>query len=423
MKGLKLSVTQLNDYVRRSLASDPLLQGVCVTGELSNLKRHVSGHWYFTLKDEEAAVNCAMFRQAAMGLRFRPENGERVRVYGNVGLYVKTGAYQLYADAMEPDGLGELYMRFEALKRRLNEEGLFDASRKKPVPQLPRGIGIVTSKTGAVIHDIARVAWRRFPDMPLYLYPVKVQGEGAAAEIAEGLRALDRLAQVDVIIVGRGGGSMEDLWAFNEEKVARAIAACRTPVISAVGHETDFTIADFTADLRAATPSAAAELAVPEKDALMEEIALLTEGLETAARHAISRRRFALQALQTRIAAQSPVQRSARMRTALHAARLRIETQMQAALAQRRYALQRIPVRLETQMKAALVQHRHRLEQAALRLKTSGPMETMQRGYAVVLKEGAALRSAAHAAPGDRLTLVMADGRVHTTVDEQREDE
>ena len=268
MKGLTLSVSQLNDYVRRSLASDPLLRGLCVTGEISNLKRHVSGHWYFTLKDEEAAINCAMFRQSAMSLRFRPENGQRVRAFGSVSLYVKTGSYQLYVDAMEPDGVGDLYMRFEALKRKLSEEGLFDAQLKKQLPFLPKGVGIVTSKTGAVVHDIAQVTWRRFPGMPLVLCPVKVQGEGAAAEIAEGLRTLDKRTDIDVIIVGRGGGSMEDLWAFNEEKVARAIAACKKPVISAVGHETDVTIADFTADVRAATPSVAAELADPVKDAL-----------------------------------------------------------------------------------------------------------------------------------------------------------
>lgn len=423
MKGLKLSVTQLNDYVRRSLASDPLLQGVCVTGELSNLKRHVSGHWYFTLKDEDAAVSCAMFRQAAMGLNFRPENGQRVRVYGNVGLYVKTGSYQLYADAMEPDGVGELYLRFEALKRKLSAEGLFDASRKKPIPPLPCGVGIATSKTGAVVHDIARVSWRRFPGMPLYLYPVRVQGDGAAQEIAAGIRALDAMSEVDVIIVGRGGGSMEDLWAFNEEIVARAIADCRKPVISAVGHETDFTIADFVADLRAATPSAAAELAVPQKDALLEDVAFLADRLDAAASRCLSRKRLMITALHGRIAAQSPAQRSARMRTSLHAASLRLETLMQGSLAQRRRQLDQLLPRMELLMQSVLASRRHRLEEAAVRLKASGPMETMRRGYAVVMKNGSVLKSAQAAHGGDRLTLVMADGRVQATVDEQGKDE
>ena len=418
MKGLKLSVTQLNDYVRRSLASDPLLQNVCVTGELSNLKRHVSGHWYFTLKDEDAAVSCAMFRQSAMGLAFRPENGQRVRVYGNVGLYVKTGSYKLYAEAMEPDGLGELYLRFEALKRKLSAEGLFDPSRKQKLPFLPRGVGIVTSKTGAVVHDIARVSWRRYPGMPLYLYPVRVQGDGAAVEIGEGIRALDRLDEVDVIIAGRGGGSMEDLWPFNEEIVARAIASCRKPIISAVGHETDFTIADFAADVRAATPSAAAEIAVPEKNDLLMDVQIAADEVDSAMETALTQRRMMLARLQNRLNAHSPEARTARMRTSLQAASLRLNTLMAAHIAQRRQRIGTLPALVDMRMHSRITASRHRLEQAALRLKTSGPMETMQRGYAVVMKNGSAVKSAADARPGEHLTLVMADGRIAATVDE-----
>lgn len=248
MKNMTLTVGQLNEYVRRSLASDPMLRGICVTGEISNFKQPVSGHWYFTLKDRNAAINCAMFRQSAMSVRFRPENGQQVRLLGSVGLYPKTGSYQFYADAMEPAGMGDLYLRFEQLKLKLAVEGLFDPALKKPLPLLPKGIGIVTSKTGAVIHDIARISWRRYSGVPLYLCPVKVQGDGAAQEIAAGIRLMNRLKEIDVIIVGRGGGSIEDLWAFNEECVARAIAASKKPVVSAVGHETDYTIADFVAD-------------------------------------------------------------------------------------------------------------------------------------------------------------------------------
>ncbi len=390
MKGTTLTVTQLNEYVRRTFASDPMLHGICLTGELSNLKRHVSGHWYFTLKDEEAAINCAMFRQAAMGLRFRPENGQRVRLFGSVGLYTKTGSYQFYADVMEPDGIGDLYLRFEALKRKLTQEGLFDASLKKPLPVLPKGIGIVTSKTGAVVHDIARVAWRRYPGMPLYLFPVKVQGDGAAQEIAQGLRVLDRLPELDVIIVGRGGGSMEDLWAFNEEIVARAIAACRTPVVSAVGHETDFTIADMVADLRAPTPSAAAELAVPEKDALMDEIAALTDDLTRALEQQIAQKRLRLTALQQRLTAASPAQRSERLRASLAA----------------------LEVRLQAAVNNALQQKQNRVERALLRIRASGPMETMKRGYAVVMKNNALVRSVSGVQPGDALRILLADGTI-----------
>jgi len=392
VKGLTLSVSQLNEYVRRSLASDPLLRGLCVTGEISNLKRHVSGHWYFTLKDEDAAISCALFRQSALSLRFRPENGQRVRAFGSVSLYAKTGSYQLYVDALEPDGVGELYMRFEALKRKLSEEGLFDAERKQQLPFLPRGVGIVTSKTGAVVHDIAQVVWRRFPGMPLVLCPVKVQGDGAAEEIAKGLKTLDKRTDIDVIIVGRGGGSMEDLWAFNEEVVARAIAACKKPVISAVGHETDFTIADFTADVRAATPSVAAELAVPVKDSLLQEVDLLAERLGHAMQSGLAHKRLQLSALQKKLAALSPAQRGERLRASLAQAQSRIEMLM----------------------RTSLVKKRHRVEQALLRLRSSGPMETMKRGYAVVLHEEKLLKSVSAVQTGDRLTVMLADGSIET---------
>lgn len=401
MKGLTLTVTQLNEYVRRTFASDPMLHGICLTGELSNLKRHASGHWYFTLKDDEAAINCAMFRQAAFGLRFRPENGQRVRVFGSVGLYAKTGSYQFYADAMEPDGLGDLYLRFEALKRKLTLEGLFDPSIKKPLPVLPKGIGIVTSKTGAVVHDIARVAWRRYPGMPLYLFPVKVQGEGAAQEIARGLRVLDKLPEIDVLIVGRGGGSMEDLWAFNEEIVARTIAACKTPVVSAVGHETDFTIADMVADLRAPTPSAAAELAVPEKDALMDAIAALKDDLTRALEQQIARKRLKLTVLQQRLAAASPAQRSERLRASLAA----------------------LEIRLNAAVSNALQQKQNRVERAKLRIRASSPMETMKRGYAVVMKKDSLVRSASGVNAGDALRILLADGTIEAVAQSVKSDQ
>ena len=397
MKGLTLTVTQLNEYVRRTLASDPMLHGICLTGELSNLKRHASGHWYFTLKDEEAAINCAMFRQAAYGLTFRPENGQRVRLFGSVGLYTKTGSYQFYADVMEPDGIGDLYLKFEALKRKLTMEGLFDASLKKPLPMLPKGIGIVTSKTGAVVHDIARVSWRRYPGMPLYLYPVKVQGEGAAQEIAEGLRVLDKLPEVDVIIAGRGGGSMEDLWAFNEEPVARAIAACKTPVVSAVGHETDFTIADMVADLRAPTPSAAAELAVPVKQELLAEIKSLNDDIWSAAQKQIEHKQMQVTVLSQRVAAASPEQRRERLAAALNALQLRINAAAEAALTKRK----------------------NRVEQAALRLRSAGPLETMKRGYAVVMKESSLVRSAAGVAADDHVKILFVDGTADAVITHQ----
>ncbi len=401
MKGISLSVSQLNEYVRKTLASDPMLRGLCLRGEISNLKRHISGHWYFTLKDEEAAVNCAMFRQAAQTVRFQPENGQQVRLFGSVGLYAKTGSYQFYADAMERDGLGELYLRFEALKERLASEGLFDPSIKKPLPLLPRGVGIVTSKTGAVVHDIARVAWRRNPGMQLYLCPVKVQGEGAADEIARAIRLLDTFSGADVIIAGRGGGSMEDLWAFNEEAVARAIAQCRTPVISAVGHETDFTIADFAADLRAPTPSAAAELAVPDKAALADAVSALEARMSRALESAFSAKRLRLNEMRRRLGENSPAQRGERMLASVAAAAARIDSLMESQLARRM----------------------HGIERMALRVKTSGPMDTLRRGYAVVTKNGRAVKSVDELSAGDALQVLMTGGSAQAAVTDIRKGE
>ena len=267
-----VSVTQLNEYVRRTLASDPMLRGLSLRGEISNFKRHTSGHLYFSLKDENARIACVMFRQHAFGLRMQPRDGMRVVLDGAVSLYAQGGQYQFYAESMRPDGVGDLYLRFEQLKAELEREGLFDPSLKKPLPLLPRTVGVVTSPTGAAVRDIVSVSSRRNPGVHLLLCPASVQGDSAAGEIVRAIKTLDRLPEVDVIIVGRGGGSIEELWAFNEEAVARAIFACRTPVVSAVGHETDFTIADFVADLRAPTPSAAAERAVPVRDDLLAEV-------------------------------------------------------------------------------------------------------------------------------------------------------
>ena len=261
-----LTVAELNEYVRRSLASDPMLRGLRLRGEISNFKRHSAGHLYFSLKDEQARIACVMFRSAAAGLRVALRDGLRVVLSGSAALYPAAGQYQFYVDAVHEDGVGALYLAFEQLKARLQAEGLFDAALKKPLPLLPEGVGIVTSPTGAVVHDICQIAARRHPGVALYLQPARVQGEGAAEEIAAALAALDRRPDVDVIILGRGGGSLEELWPFNEETVARAIFACRTPVVSAVGHETDVTIADFVADVRASTPSAAAELVIPRRE-------------------------------------------------------------------------------------------------------------------------------------------------------------
>lgn len=394
MKGLVLSVTQLNDYVRKSLAADPMLRQICLSGEISNFKGAASGHWYFSLKDEEAAISCVMFRQAASMVRFRPENGMRVKLFGSVSLYVKTGSYQFYGDMMEQEGLGELYLRFEALKNRLMAEGLFDPSLKKPLPLLPKGIGIITSKTGAVVHDIARVAWRRNPGMPLYLYPVKVQGDGAAQEIVRGIRLMDELNEADVLIVGRGGGSMEDLWAFNEEIVARAIAECHKPVVSAVGHETDFTIADFAADLRAATPSAAAEVCVPTREALAAAVDDQLARMERLVSACIADNALRLERLVARIGQASPEQRVAR----------------------REGELKALTSRLDNVVLLRLTNKAHRLDHVSARLRTLGPMETLHRGYAIVRKDGKPVKSVHQVEIGNDLTVLMSDGSLQVAV-------
>ena len=260
-----LSVSQLNEYVRRLLAGDPMLRSLRVQGEISGFKRYTSGHLYFTLKDEEACVSCVMFRSAAETLDFRPQDGQRVTIRGSASLYPQRGQFQLYVETMQREGVGELYMRFEALKRRLTAEGLFDQAIKKEIPAYPRVIGVATSRTGAVLRDIVRVARRRDPNISILLAPTSVQGAGAAGEIVHALEQLNRQGEADVILCGRGGGSIEDLWPFNEEIVARAIRASKIPVISCVGHETDFTIADFAADLRAPTPSAAGAMPLPHR--------------------------------------------------------------------------------------------------------------------------------------------------------------
>ena len=415
-----LSVGQLNEYVRRVLASDPMLRYVCVVGEISNLKRHISGHWYFSLKDEEAAVNCAMFRQAAIGLRFRPENGMRVRLYGNVSLYTKTGSYQFYVENMEQEGLGALYLQFEALKNRLMQEGLFDASLKKPLPAHVRGIGIVTSKTGAVVHDIARVAWRRDPSVQLYLCPASVQGEHAAAEIVAAIKLLDRFSPAEVIIVGRGGGSMEDLWPFNEEKVARAIAACKKPVISAVGHETDFTIADFVADLRAPTPSAAAELAVQRQDQLVQRLETLRHQMDGALDKRLSRYQMQLMQQRQRLMAASPEEMTQRQLNRTEQLRLRIQNACENALRQKEQQLAGFSPVLDAACDRQIRQLEERLAKATLRLRTTGPMETIRRGYAVVMKDGLAVRDATQLTCGDQVTIRMNNGTVDATVHQVR---
>lgn len=392
-----LTVRELTRYVKGLLDADPLLQSVWVQGEISNFKWHHSGHIYFTLKDEVAQIKVVMFRSYANRLRFRPENGMQVIVQGNVTVFERDGVYQLYAAAMEPYGLGALHLEFEQLKRRLAAEGLFDEARKRPLPRLPRAVGLVTAPTGAAIRDMITVSRRRFPGIRLVLAPALVQGPGAAESLIRALGLVARVPEVDVVIIGRGGGSLEDLWAFNDEGLARAIRACPVPVVSAVGHETDYTIADFAADLRAPTPSAAAEIVVPSRSELQGLVDGLRIRLATAARRAVERRRIRLRALAERPVLQRP----------------------EGRLLQDRQRLDNLARRLEYLGGNLLAARRRELAGLAGRLEALSPLAVLARGYAIARTEdGRVVKEAAGLQAGDRLDVLLYRGSVRCQVEE-----
>lgn len=396
-----LTVRELTRYVKDLLDEDPLLRSVWVQGEISNFKWHHSGHIYFTLKDEVAQVKVVMFRSYANRLRFRPENGMQVIVQGNVTVFERDGVYQLYAAAMEPYGLGALHLEFEQLKRRLAAEGLFDEALKRPIPSLPRAVGLVTAPTGAAIRDMITVARRRFPGMRLVLAPALVQGPDAPESLIRALGLVARVPEVDVVIIGRGGGSLEDLWAFNDERLARAIRACPVPVVSAVGHETDYTIADFAADLRAPTPSAAAELVVPSRSELLGVVDGLRIRLSTAARRLVERRRIRLRALTERPVLQRP----------------------QGRVLQDRQRLDGLVRRLEYLGGSLLAARRRELGGLAGRLEALSPLAVLARGYAIArTEEGRVVKDAAQLQVGDRLDVLLHRGSVRCQVEEIRGD-
>ncbi|REJ34022.1 MAG: exodeoxyribonuclease VII large subunit, partial [Bacillota bacterium] len=368
--------------VKERLTSDPRLAGVAVLGEISNFKHHSSGHMYFTLKDEHSRLRCVMFRRENMRLRFRPADGQAVIAKGDVSVYEAAGDYQLYVREMVPAGHGELALAFEQLKQKLAAEGLFDEERKRPLPVLPRRIGVVTSPEGAALRDIISVTRRRFPNMPILLAPAVVQGEEGPDSVVRAIRLMNEHGGVDVLIVGRGGGSLEDLWTFNDERVARAIAASRIPVISAVGHETDFTIADFVADKRAPTPSAAAEMAVPDKRALLAHIQGQYERLQSGVRRRIEQGRARLRLLESRPVLARPGELLLEYRQRVDDAEERAGRAARDMLDQRERAL------------AA----------AAGKLDALSPVATLARGYAVARRAdtGPGGRRGGQAAAGDQ---------------------
>ena len=395
------SVGELTKQIRDLLEGEPFLQRVFVRGELSNYKVYPSGHHYFTVKDEEATLKAVMFRREASRLRFQPESGMRVIALGRIGVYPRDGAYQLYVTELVPDGVGDLHAAFEQLKEKLGREGLFEASHKKPLPPYPERIAVVTSSAGAAVRDVIPVATARFPAAKLIVMPVRVQGTEAPPEIVSAIRYANQWRVADLIITGRGGGSIEDLWAFNDERVARAIYESEIPVISAVGHEPDVTIADFVADVRAATPSNAAELAVPDRQELLGSIAAARRRMEALLSARLGAEREKLRQLAGRRVLQDP----------------------SAYLADRRIALDHTQSLLLSAYRGLLAKDRALLGSAAAALDAMSPLKVLARGYAIAeTADGRILRSKAGASAGDRLRLLLADGELPCLVMEEEKE-
>lgn len=397
-----VTVSQLNEYIKKLVDSDGFLGSIAVTGEISNFTNHYkTGHFYFSLKDEGAQIKAVMFRGSASKLKFAPENGMKVIATGRVSVFPRDGQYQLYVESMEPDGVGALYVAFEQLKRRLEAEGLFSQSRKKPLPKIPTRVGIITSPTGAAVRDMINISRRRFPAAKLVLYPALVQGDGAPAQLIAGLKYFNTAKSVDVIIIGRGGGSIEDLWAFNDEGVARAVAASAIPVVSAVGHETDFTICDFAADCRAPTPSAAAELALPETNELKAKIAALIDREKVVLGRRIAESRAAVDRLAASRALSSP----------------------RVFIDDRRMTLASLEEKLLSSMQAGAVRRRAQLSTEAGMLDALSPMAVLSRGYGVLYGgDGKIIKSVNDVTVGGDISCRTSDGEIDARVLRVRRD-
>ena len=401
MQTQPISVTELNLRVKGLLELDPMLAAVCVRGELSNYKIYPSGHHYFTLKDSESSLRCVMFKSSASKLRFRPESGMGVTACGRVSVYPRDGVYQLYCSDLIPEGTGDLQIAFEQLKARLSQEGLFDAQHKKPLPEFPERIAIVTSSAGAAIHDMIRILGHRWPMSKVLLLPVRVQGAEAPPEIAGAIRYANEFRLADLIITGRGGGSLEDLWAFNDERVARAIYASEIPVISAVGHEPDVTIADYVADRRASTPSNAAELAVPDQEELRELLESYAIRSRQAIQKALRQASQQLEMLRGKRVLQDPA----------------------SYIDNRRIELDHVRDRLGAAAERQLAEKKQRFVKLGSALDAMSPLHVLSRGYAIAEKEdGSPVRSAKALEPGDKLKLILNQGRAACTVDRIEEE-
>lgn len=395
-----LSITQINEYIRGKMDQDQLLVQLAVRGEISNYKMYPSGHHYFTLKDENAALKCVMFKASAARLRFRPENGMKVIAMGRITVYPRDGAFQLYCSAMSMDGVGDLYAAFEQLKAKLAAQGLFAPEHKKPLPPFPGTIGIVTSSAGAAVHDMLRILNKRYPLTRVHLFPVRVQGAEAPGEIAAAIRYANHYRMADLLIVGRGGGSIEDLWAFNDERVAYAIYESRIPIISAVGHEPDVTISDYVADLRAATPSNAAELAVPDQAALLQNMDAAASAMASALAGRLRHARQRLEVLSQSPALISPT----------------------GYLEQRGKSLEHLKTRLIAAQTQQLQHKRQRFVAATSKLDAMSPLKVLSRGYSIVNADGGnILRSIHQTTPGGKIQVTLSDGSLSAVVAEVKE--
>ena len=388
MKYQAITVTELNKYIKEKIGADEFLNNVLIKGEISNFKHHYTGHMYFTLKDENSLIKCIMFKSYTTTLKFMPKDGMKVMVFGTVSVFERDGVYQIYAKAMQEDGMGSLYTAYEELKAKLEKEGLFDASHKKKNPFMPTCIGVLTSNTGAVIRDIINVSTRRNPNVYLKLFPVPVQGEGAGEKIAEAIRIMNKQNMADVLILARGGGSLEDLWPFNEEVVARAIYESELPIISAVGHETDFTIADFVADLRAPTPSAAAELAVPDIKEVMRKL----ENCESRSRNSLNKKielmRLRYEKCMASRVFKEPLQK-------INEWYLSVDMKIKA---------------MENSVTTTLQQAQKNAGKVIAKLDTLSPLKTLARGYCITQKEGKVINKAEYLKKEDEISLLFCDG-------------
>ena len=390
-----ITVTDLNKYIKGRIDNDEMLNNVLVKGEISNFKNHYTGHMYFTLKDENSLIKCVMFKTYTTHLSFMPKDGMKVIVLGGVSVFERDGVYQIYAKAMKEDGLGNLYVAYEELKNKLSNEGLFDEKYKKPIPFMPKTIGVLTSNTGAVIRDIINVSTRRNPNVNIRLYPVPVQGSGAGEKIAEGIEFMNKNKLADVLIIGRGGGSIEDLWPFNEEVVARAIFNSKIPIISAVGHETDFTIADFVADLRAPTPSAAAELAVANIDDVRENLRAYNNRYKVSLKKKIELMKMSYEKCMTRQAFKNPTQK-------INEQYMLIDMKVKS---------------LQNSILLKIKEDKTKFVKEVAKLDALSPLKTLTRGYSIISKQdGKITKEVKDLSQGEKVSIRLSDGKVDAQV-------